>query len=309
MGFWVDKDNKPISDAEYHGRRDLIGSTMINDFIKDPNTYFMKYCWKNADGTLGHHAFHSFNCEDKKQLARKIIFDFGGAVHAMLLTPTRSAGLVIKRPANSRIAPYYENNPGCFIIPESNASGEDFDMLMSCVQEAKENPFIAKLIANEDQNEIAYTMKDPFTGALTYKVKFDITGEYKTGGRFFGDLKTTKATSVNSFISKYLASGYDVQGALYATAHKDAYGEYPVPSPKNKKEGSGILYSCVPKVKKYGKSYVFELPKRILEIGLKKLEKASIRLAECYDKGFDHMYSTIILPDIEDFRPTATELE
>lgn len=291
MPLWKDSEDKYVSDIVYHADKTKVGSSMLSEFSKDPVAYYYKYVYKDNNGEIGHPSWtKTFDPENDKMVQERVRLDFGSALHQMCLCPGADASNIVMRPAGARIAKFYEDHAGCFIIPEKNAKGEDWELLTTCVNAVKENRLLRKMLENESDNEVPLYFQDPFTGRVTLKVKFDHHKAYsKRGGRYIMDLKTTSTTSLSMFQEKFMSFGYHKQAAQYALGHMHLYGEMPSPSSPG---GSGFFYGVIPK-NKYCKVFVEELPMAIMEIGLKQFEQQIRCLSEAYTypNGFIEFFS------------------
>lgn len=309
--FWMDDNGTDsINDTEYHGRRDLVGSSMLGTLLEDPNAYYWQYEYIDPNtGKIGHPGWTEkpLDFDDKKDLEKRVLLDYGSAVHAELLKPSTSPLVILKKPERVHNKKFYTDNPGKFIVPvvPSYAGKENWGMFEHCVKAARENPYILKMIENETENEKAYVFKDPYGFDIDLKVKFDIFRQWTEGKRkgrhYFADIKTVRNKPRKMIFSDFATSKYPLQAALYAEGMADATGEYP----EGTKDGyTGIFYIHMPKVNEFCAPFVWELPTWMLEEGRLMLRQAVERLAWCRSKGFNKFTHRIEYPSKSDFRPS-----
>lgn len=212
-------------------------------------------------------------------------FEFGTALHALILEPAEFQANYVKEPKFDRrtnagkaeAAAFATENTGKIILSDA-----DYSALMLTRESALAHPTVRQIIEAEGVAERSYFWTDPETGV---KCRCRPDREL-TKMSWFADLKSTDKLS--HFHYSTIDFRYYVQDAYYSEGYEAVHGE-PL---------EAFLFIAVGKTRSAGRYpvEVYTLPTEAKEEGAREVRRCLRLYADCLDKGKFPGVQTLEMP-------------
>lgn len=234
-----------LAEADYHADpySPSLSSTMAKTILKSP-------------AHLRHHL-------DEGQ-ERKPAFDFGSAVHSLILGkgwPITVLDFPDWRSKEARL-----QREAAWISESIPLLKKDYEEACAIESAVRAHPIAGPLFDGDGQAEVS-AFGDHETG-VKMRGRFD----WITPTGILVDLKTARSADPNEFARAAETFGYDVQAAHYMAVHELATGERP----------KAFVHVLVEKEPPYLPSVV-QLDEEFIDLGRSKLDRAIRRYAHCLD--------------------------
>lgn len=212
-------------------------------------------------------------------------FDFGTALHALILEPEDFAATYVEEPEFNRRTNAGKAEAAAFAEEHADKkilSAADYSALMLTRESALAHPTIRQIIEAEGVAERSYFWTDPETGV---KCRCRPDREL-TKMRWFADLKSTDKLS--HFHYSAVDFRYYVQDAYYSQGYEAVNG-HPL---------DAFLFLAVGKTRSAGRYpvEVYTLPTEVKEEGAREVRRCLRLYADCLDKGNFPGVQTLEMP-------------
>lgn len=243
-----------ISNHDYHSHPSL-SKSQLDYFIKSPS----RYIWaKNAP-------------VDEEKLKT---FDFGTAMHALILEPDRFDEEYVLAPDVNRATKIGKETWANFIIENPDKtilSNDDWIKLHISKESVMAHPVARKIFEAKGISERSYFWTDKETG-VACRCRPD---RELTNMQWFADVKTTPV--VDSFHKSTIDYGYYIQDPFYSMGYEAVTGE-----PLKK-----FVFVVIAKTVECGKYPVDcqVIPEEVRHYGKQIIREELVKFARCLDKG------------------------
>lgn len=212
-------------------------------------------------------------------------FDFGTALHALILEPEMFAATYVREPKFDRRTNAGKAEAAAFAeehAEKSLLSDADYTALMLTRESALAHPIVRKIIEAEGVAERSYFWTDAETG-VRCRCRPD---RELTKMRWFVDLKSTDKLA--QFHYSTVDYRYYVQDAYYSEGYAAVTGE----------ALDAFLFVAVGKTRSAGRYpvEVYTLPTEVKEEGAREVRRCLRLYADCLDKGVFPGVQTLEMP-------------